>query len=669
MHAMLVVLTLALSACRDDPVTIPTGIQLSVVDIDDDPAALELGSSDTLTATAVDTQGDTVEVPVVWRSSNERVALFERGGVLVTRDTGSTLITASALGVTSTAVQFVVVWTGPAFIDTLPWTRPHALTPGATLATDSLRVRVLNADSLPVPNVLVAFTATAGGGSTSPRIDSTDANGIAAARWTLGPNTGVNTVTASVLRRDSTPDPLVANNAATFSITAYNALAVEAGDGQTGQILSDLPVQPSVRLVDSLGTPRAGVPVTFTAMQGGRVTNATVSTNAQGIATPGVWTLGDIPGEQVLEARVSDATTRLFATATGTPVHYSPAFVAAGGFSTCALESDGSVKCWGEGSRTGTGLTADTARPTPVAGSLVAASLAGGQTHYCALTSGGDAWCWGAFAMVDTSGATTAASVPTEMPTDLTFSAIAPGFRHNCAISTAGSTYCWGQNPSGQLGDGSFGATRNVPQPVSGGFTFTRITSGTSHSCGLTSAGTAFCWGGNGSGQIGDGSTTQRTTPTVVTGGHTFQAIGAGDTFSCGLRTDGRVYCWGAIGGAAANPTPFTYSTAPTFVALSVGAQHACALTADGTAWCWGQNGLDGQGRLGDNTSTARTQPTQVVSDLRFSQISAGYRHTCARTSGEGAVACWGQNGSMELGYSTAAFFLVPIYVVLGVVP
>jgi alpha-tubulin suppressor-like RCC1 family protein len=570
--------------------------------------------------------------------------------------------------VESQPVQFLVVWNGPAFIDTLSWTRPHAVMPGATLATDSLRVRVLNVDSLPVGNALVAFSITAGDGSVSPFIDSTDANGVASTQWTLGPGTGLNTVTATVVRADSTPDPLVQDNAATFSITAYNAFSIEAGDAQTGQILADLPTEPAVKLVDSLGAPRAGVAVTFTATKGGRVESATVSTDANGVARPGTWTLGDIPGEQTLEAEVSDAAIELTATATGTPIHYTPAFVVAGGFSTCARESDGTVKCWGDGPQTGTDSTSDFHTPTEVAGALTFSSLFSGQTHYCALTSAGDAWCWGFNAMVDTSGATTDADVPTEMPTDLTFKEIAPGFRHNCAISTSDVAYCWGQNPAGQLGDGST-TNRFIPAPVAGGFTFTKISSGTSHSCALAATGTAFCWGSNQTGQLGDGTSQQRTSPTAVTGGHTFQAIGAGETFSCGLRTDGKVYCWGAIGGAPANPTPFTYDTAPTFVSLSVGSQHACALTADGTAYCWGQNGGDGQGRLGDNTTSNRAAPTQVDSDLRFSQISAGHRHSCALTLTESAVACWGQNGSMELGNNTAAFFLVPRYIVLGVNP
>lgn len=668
---MCAVVAMAPLGCREPGFTPPEGIALGDIDIVNESAALERGSRDTLTATAVDRDGDTVVVPVVWRSSNERVAIFERGGVLVARDTGVTLVTASALGVSSDAIPFQVVWVGPAFIDTISWNRPHALMPGAVLRTDSLAVRVLNVDSVPVRNALVAFTVTAGGGSVSPFIDTTDADGVAATQWTLGPEIGMNAVTAAVVRADSTPDPLVAGNAASFSITAYNALSIQAGTGQTGQILSSLPAQPSIRLVDSLDAPRAGIPVTFTASHGGRVTNASTSTNADGVATPGTWVLGDIPGQQSLEARVSDATISLAATATGTPVHYLAASVAANGAATCARRSDDTVECWGEGSQTGTNGTNDFHTPSAVAGAIAATALVAGSTHFCALTTAGDAWCWGANAMVDTSGATTSANVPTEMPTDLTFERIAPGFAHNCAIASDDVAYCWGQNPSGQLGDGTT-TTRLTPAPVSGGFSFSRIAAGSSHSCALTLGGIAFCWGANAFGQVGDATLEQRSSPTLVSGSHAFTDIGAGETFTCALHTDGRVFCWGdvdGIGGAAGSNTPVAFTDVPPFVSLSVGGQHACALTADGTAYCWGVNGGDGQGRVGDNTSTNRSMPTRVETDLRFSLVSAGSRHTCAVTSGESAVACWGRNGSLELGNDVASFFLVPRYIVLGVNP
>jgi alpha-tubulin suppressor-like RCC1 family protein len=662
MHVFGAAVAVTMVACgTDNPVT-PGLIALGNVQVDGGSRLIERGSRDTLTATALDTEGDTVAVPVVWRSSNERVGVFERGGIFVALDTGITIVTASSLGVSSTPVAFGVVWLGPAFIDTTAWTRPSALNPGATLS-DSVRVRVINIDSFPVANAKVAFTVTTGGGSVSPSIATTNANGIAAAQWTIGPGLGANALTASVVRADGTPDPLVVDNAVTFTITSYNALIADAGDAQTGQILSDLPQPPSVKLVDSLGAPRPGVPITFTAFSGGRVTTATVSTNAGGVASPGTWTLGDIPGQQILEARVSDAKVQLRATATGTPIRYSPASVAAGGFSTCALETDGTVKCWGEAPQNGSGGTADISTPTQVAGSLVAASITGGSTHFCALTAQGNVWCWGINALVDTSGATLDADEPTEMPTDITFDKISPGFSHNCGINANGVAYCWGNNADGQLGDGATG-TRFVPNQVLGGFSFSRIASGTAHTCGLSIASSAFCWGANAFGQLGDASTQPRTAPTAVAGGHTFQSIGSGETFSCGLRPDGRVYCWGGISGSAQS-TPVTYPNAPAFTSLTVGGAHACALTADASAYCWGANNW---GQLGDSTTARRDEPTKVAGDLRFSQVSAGFQHTCGRTT-EGSLACWGQNRGGELGNGTAAFQTTPRYIVLGVIP
>lgn len=661
-HRTVILVATGLLACGDAPVIPTPTVVVAAVGVDDGPRILERGERDTVTATALEADGDTVVVPVVWRSSNERVAVFERGGVLVALDTGITIVTASTLGVTSAPTAFAVVWLGPAYIDTISWTPPHALSPGAALS-DSVRVRVLNIDSIPVTNARVAFRVTSGGGSVSPMIATTDLNGEAAARWTLGPAIGLNEIVASVVRADSTPNPFVADNAATFSLTAYEALSVNTGGGQSGQILSDLPVAPSVKLVDSLGNARAGVPVTFVAFSGGRVATPTVSTNAAGIATPGTWTLGDEPGEQRLEARVADARVTLTATATGTPIRYLPAGVSAGRFSNCALEMDGAVKCWGEIPQIGTGGSNNVSSPTPVSGGLIASLLAGGSTHYCAVDPQMALWCWGNNALVDTSGATVDAAVPTRLPSDLTWKSVSPGFSHNCAIDSADVTHCWGNNAAGQLGDGG-NATRFAPASVAGGFTFTRISAGTAHTCALTAAGSAFCWGSNQVGQLGDGTQQARPAPTAVAGGHSFQAIGAGETFTCGLRTDGRVYCWGALA-APVQLTPRAYPEAPAFTALSVGDQHACALTADGTAYCWGANEF---GRLGDSTTTARELPTRVAGDLRFSEVSAGYRHTCSRTT-QGAVACWGQNRGGELGDPSFAFHLTPRYLVLGVTP
>jgi alpha-tubulin suppressor-like RCC1 family protein len=654
------IVALASLACTGERPTPPALLELSTITVAG-ASNLERGTRDTLTATSQDREGAAVTVPIVWRSSNEAVATFERGGVLVALDTGLTVITASSLGVTSAGVQIRVVWTGPATIDTLPWTRPSALNTGATL-TDSIRVRVTNIAGAPVPNANVRFSVTAGGGSVAPEISVTGPDGVASAQWTLGGAVGTNTVTATVVHADGTPNPLVANSA-TFSIGGYDALTVEGGNNQSGQILSDLPTHPSVRLVDSLGAPRGGVPIVFTAHANGRVSSAVVSTDANGIATPGTWTLGDIPGDQLLVASVSDARVTLHANGTGTPIHYRPSRVIAGGFSTCALESDGSVKCWGESPQNGGGTASNSSIPTAVAGSLVATTVSGGQTHYCALTSTSDAWCWGTNALPDTTGSVVTTNAPTEVQSDISWSAVSPGSAHNCAIDASQVAYCWGSNTSGQLGDQST-TTRFTIRPVQGGFTFTQIASGGSHTCGLSGA-AAFCWGSNQFRQLGDGSTEpNRTAPTVVLGGQAFQSVGSGQTFSCGLNTQGRTYCWGSIAGGG-NPSPITYAAAPNFTSITVGVGHACGVTVENDAYCWGINTW---GQVGDSTTTSRTAPTKVAGTLKFHQVSAGAEHTCGLTT-DGAVACWGRNRGGELGESTAAFRTTPKHVVLGVQP
>ncbi|NBX47349.1 MAG: hypothetical protein EBT22_09215 [Chloroflexi bacterium] len=171
------------------------------------------------------------------------------------------------------------------------------------------------------------------------------------------------------------------------------------------------------------------------------------------------------------------------------------------------------------------------------------------------------------------------------------FVSIAQGVAYTCGLTSTDIAYCWGYNASGQLGDGS-NTDRLTPTlvAVSGGLTFTTIAAGSAHTCGLTSTRTAYCWGNGPFGQLGDGSNSNRLTPTLVavSGGLTFTTIAAGNA-------------------------------------------HTCGLTSTGIAYCWGRGNV---GQLGDGTTTDHNVPTAVSGGHTFSTITAGYAHTCgtART-------------------------------------
>jgi alpha-tubulin suppressor-like RCC1 family protein len=104
---------------------------------------------------------------------------------------------------------------------------------------------------------------------------------------------------------------------------------------------------------------------------------------------------------------------------------------------------------------------------------------------------------------------------------------------------------CWGDNRFGQLGDGT---TDGKTQPVTViglSARATQVVAGAAHTCVLVSGGAAYCWGQNLQGQLGDGTTTNRSAPVAVSGGHSFRSIYAGGALTCGITTDGREFCWG----------------------------------------------------------------------------------------------------------------------------
>ena len=391
--------------------------------------------------------------------------------------------------------------------------------------------------------------------------------------------------------------------------------------------------------------------------------------------------------------------------------------ISAGNGHTCVLMDDESVKCWGSNYAGVLGDGTLEARDTPTAVSGLTdpvSEISAGAVHTCALTTSGTVYCWGENDKRQLGAESDApySLTPVMVPNSADAVGLKAGGYHTCILTTAGGVKCWGANGGGQLGDGTI-ETRLTPVDVvdlSAGVS--SIALGSGHSCAITDAGAALCWGDNQSGRLGDGTTMGRATPVGVTdlitgvvnisGGYFHScavvrdsqmnnevvkcwgsngsgqlaqpvviessnmpqtvlgmpnrttALAAGSGFRCALSESGEVLCWGAM-------DVDTGSLTGRVADLVAGDNFACALKNDGGVSCWGDNE---NGQLGNGTLVDSAIPVDVSGlENNIVKLSAGRRHACVLT-GAGGIKCWGQGEYGKLGDGTNATHNIPVDVI-----
>src|ERR1022692_139709 len=321
-----------------------------------------------------------------------------------------------------------------------------------------------------------------------------------------------------------------------------------------------------------------------------------------------------------------------------------------------------------------------------------AALITAGSFHSCAIESG-KAYCWGDNGSGQLgNGSTVGSSVPVAVDTSgvlagQVLTQITAGGAYTCALDAAGAAYCWGDNRSGQLGDGGTVSNSSVPVAVNtsgvlADRTLTQITADGYHTCVLDAVGAAYCWGDNGTGQLGDGGTAFDSSVPVavdtggVLAGRPLTQVTAGWYDTCALDAAGAAFCWGynadgelGSGKASDSSVPVAVDTSGVLAGraltqVTAGWYSSCALDASGAAYCWGYNadGQLGDGKASDSSVPVAVDTSGVLAGQTLTQVTAGWYSSCALDA-SGAAYCWGYNADGELGNGSTARSTVPVAV------
>ncbi|NDG84787.1 MAG: choice-of-anchor D domain-containing protein, partial [Proteobacteria bacterium] len=345
--------------------------------------------------------------------------------------------------------------------------------------------------------------------------------------------------------------------------------------------------------------------------------------------------------------------------------------VTLGDSQTCALISDGTIRCWGSNTygQLGDGTTTQRLTPIAVSGISTATSVVMGTSHTCALLSDSTVKCWGRNDALQSGGTSTTTNsvTPTQIQrsagTPLTgVSSIAAGANHTCAVLNSGTVFCWGQASVNGTASSSTYALQ-ISNITDASTSAGAIAGGSGFACAVRTGGGVRCWGLNAIKQLGNNTTTTSTSAVDVLASlgvnlSGVSAVALGASTSCAL-TSGSVKCWGAgssgqLGNGTTTSQNFPVSVSGISTASSIaggapaGNSFCAVLSGSSGIKCWGSNSY---GIVGDGTSALRSTPVSVSGISNGVQIALGISHACVLSSNtQASVQCWGNASSGQTG-------------------
>ena len=280
--------------------------------------------------------------------------------------------------------------------------------------------------------------------------------------------------------------------------------------------------------------------------------------------------------------------------------------------------------------------------------------MSGGRQSTCGIQSDGSLWCWGDnYSGELGTGDTISHSTPTRVGSEDDWASVSVGLWYACGIKTDQSLWCWGRNFDGDLGFP--GGQVNSPTHV-GSASWLHVSAASAFTCGVQTGHTLWCWGDNGSGNLGTGDTTTRTTPTQVGADDDWKQPSASNGNSdntCATKLDGTLWCWGdnlagqlGLGDTIGRLIPTQVGSDDMWTRVSTGGRHTCAAEVDHSLWCWG---LNSSGELGLGNTSNRSVPVQVGTLTHWTGIDVDGAHSCSLRL-EHTLWCWGSSADGELG-------------------